>query len=366
MTRRNTSTSRRILRSAAGLAGPGRALRTLGLAVAVGIAGAGCSSKKADPAETKLWGRDLRSEETAARAKEPLDPQLLDVDDKIRARVLAMDFEEVVARAGFVEHKGVGKFELTTAGRTLAVVEDTTITHGLHGSFRVLQKDGDGEITRETVYNNGIFYARNGAGEMRVQGILKDQHLVVRDEAWQPLRVYTSYFGPRLGLVKVGASSVDGRSAAQYRFTLVPGPDLVTVAGIEGAKKPLSLKGDLWVDESTSVPIRAKLEGVLEIPSAKADGPSGKLELALDFTLKSVEGVEIKPESFVPTIKHHPADLDPLGFLDGGTRTSTVIGGKRPKTTKPPESLEASPTSLVPTATKAEDAPSTEKKKKTR
>lgn len=291
-----------------------------------------------DRESKRLWGRDRLAEETEKKAKEALDPYVLAENDEVRKRVLTMSFEEVVARMSFVEYKGVAKFDLMSGGNTLAIVEDTTIQHGLNGSFRVLQLDGDQQITRETIYDNSIFFVRNGGGEMRVQGIVKDQHLTVRDEAWQPLRVYTNYYGERLGLKKVGAATAEGRSAARYKFTLVPGPELVDVPG-QGAKKPVDLSGDLYVDEKSGVPIKASLRGTLEIPNKKGD-KSGRLELALDFGIHQIEGVEIKPKSFVPTIKRHPVDLEPLGFLDGGVRTSTVIGGKKPKMLRPPPSDE--------------------------
>jgi hypothetical protein len=309
---------------------------------------AGRSEK--DKQSRRLWGRDRLAQEVEVRAKETIDPYQLETDEKARRRVLAMDFEEVVARMGFVEYKGIGRFELSSHDKTIEVVEDTTIQHGLHGTFRVLQLDKDGDIAREVIYNNGILFVRNGGGDMRVQGIIKDQHLAVRDEAWQPLRTFTGYFGQRCGLKKVGSATAQGRNAAKYAFHLLPGPDLITLKGTDGAKKPVSLVGDLFVDEQTGIPIKANFKGVLEIPSAKGES-SGKLSLQLNYTLKATAGDEIKPKSFVPTIKRHPVDLEPLAFLDGGTQTSTVIGGKKPRMLRPPPSpdlgteIPASPTS---------------------
>lgn len=303
-----------------------------------------------------MWGRDRVASEVEKRAKETIDPYLLETDDALRRRVLTMDFEEVVARMGFVEYKGVAKFELATPAQALNVTEDTTIQHGLHGSFRVLQLDQDGDVSRETIYDNGVFFVRNGGGEMRVQGIIKDQHLTIRDEAWQPLRVFTSYFGPRAGLKKVGASNVNGRAAAKYTFSLLPGPDLITVKGMEGAKRPVSLSGELYADEATGVPIKVSLKGLLEIAGAAQKEAQGKLNLTLNYALKTIEGQEIKPKSFVPTIKRHPVDLAPLSFLDGGIATSTVIGGKKPKMVAPPPHPEL-PATLTTSAAKPASKP---------
>ncbi len=315
-----------------------------------------CSDNSAgmDKESRRLWGRDRLTEEAEKKAKETLDPYVLEEKEEVRKRVLTMSFEEVVARMGFVEYKGVARFELSNAGNTMKIVEDTTIEHGLGGSFRVLQLDGDGGITRETFYTNGIFFVRNGGGEMRVQGIIRDQHLIVRDEAWQPLRVYTNYFGDRLMLRKVGAATAAGRSTARYNFVLSPSGDLVEVPG-QGSKRPKELSGEIFVDEKTGVPIKGSLKGVLEVPSSKGDR-AGRLEISLDFSIRTVEGVELKPKSFVPTIRRHPVDLDPLAFLDGGTRTSTTIGGKKPKMLKPPVVPEG-PTKLTTSTITEETKP---------
>jgi hypothetical protein len=330
--------------------------RVIFLFLSIGVLGA-CSNDKPgiDREAKRLWGRDRLAEEVEKKAKETIDPYVLAENEDLRKRVLTMTFEEVVARIGFIEYKGVAKFDLASGGNSLSIVEDTAIQHGLHGSFRVLQKDGDGEITREIIYDNAVLFVRNGGGEMRVQGIIKDQHLTVRDEAWQPLRVYTNYYGPRLALKKVGAATAEGRSAARYKFALQPGADLVEVPG-QGAKRPIDLSGDLYVDEQTGVPLKVSLRGTLEVPSKKGD-KAGRLELALDFGIHQIEGVEIKPKSFVPTIRRHPVDLEPLAFLDGGVRTSTVIGGKKPKMLRPPPAPEG-PTKLsTSTVTATPEAP---------
>lgn len=332
----------------------------LAIASAAALGCAACSGSgesAADQANRRLWGRDSITAAAEQRAKEAIDPYVLDTDPVLRQRVLSMDFEELVQRLGHLEYKGVARFDLSAGEQKLGVVEDTTIQHGLHGSFRVLQLDGDGQLTRETIYNNGVFYVRNGGGEMRVQGIIKDQHLTIRDEAWQPLRVYTRYFGERLALTKVGSATTDGRNAARYKLGLGPGAELITVPDIEGAKKPLELSGELFLDEATGAPIKCKLEGLLEIPADKGKA-LGRLRVSLDFVVKTVPGEELKPKKFIPTIRRHPVDLAPLAFLDGGTRTSTIIGGKRPPA-RPPEDL--APAAPARTSTAGGKAP---KKKK--
>ncbi|MCB9655373.1 MAG: hypothetical protein H6729_14735, partial [Deltaproteobacteria bacterium] len=143
---------------------------------------------------------------------------------------------------------------------------------------------------------------------------------------WQPLRVYTRYFGESLRLEEAGTEVINERSAVRYRLALGEGAGPVEVAGSDGPKTPVSLSGTLWVDEKTGTPIKSSLEGVLDVPLKDAATPA-KLTLGLETSVALIEGVDIKPTEFEPTITRHPVDLDPLSFLKGGTRTSTVIGG---------------------------------------
>lgn len=276
----------------------------------------------------RLWGRDKATAEVEAKAAEKLDPQGLDVRPDLKNRVLGMGFREAVARLGFLEYQGKATFNLGRNKHELGVVEDTLIEHGLHGSYRVVQKDGDGSILRETVFTNGVYYVRNGPGKLRVQGVRQDEHTISAEQAFEPLATFTRYYGPRLGLSKVGTETVEGRSAVRYDLVLLQGSDLVEVAGMKGKKKPVKLKGSVYIDEATATPIKAKLSGQLAIPPPEGHETWGQLDLALDFVIRTSEGKEIKPGEFIPTITRHPVDLNPTAFLDGGTRTSTIIGGK--------------------------------------
>lgn len=316
-----------------------RAVRFVVLSLAAGLASCGgCDSGTEMSKEgVRIWGREKIAAEVMERAQTPIDAYLVGEQPNLTQRVLSMRYEEAVARLGFIRYEGTARFTLARNANQLDLVEKTTIEHGLHGSFRVLQKDKDDAISREVIYNGGVMYARNGPGAMRVQGLVETRHLELLDEAWQPLRVYTSYFGPRVGLRKEGAGSVEGRGAAKYAFELREGSEFVEVPGMKGKKKPLSLSGTLFVDEKTGAPLKASLRGKLEIPPAKADQKAGTLSLSLDFTIATIEGQEIKPKEFIPTIAHRPVDLDPLAFLDGGTRTSTVIGGSGASKAPPAE-----------------------------
>lgn len=294
----------------------------------------------------RLWGKDKLAQEVDAKAKEPIDAHALADRPDLRSRVLTMPFEEVVARLGFIEYAGSARFLLKRNGHTIDVPESTLVRHGLHGSFLVRQTDSDGAVTREIIYNNEVLYGRNGdKGKMRVLGASAGTHRKLREEAWQPLSVFTSYYGPRVGLRKAGGASVKGRSAVEYEILLLDGSPTIKVPGMKGVKKPISLTGKLYVDDTTGVPIKTELKGRLEIPDEKPSEGStpGVLDLSLSYEIKTVPGEEIKPKEWIPTIKRREVDLDPLAFLEGETRTSTVIGGKKKKDppARPPEPKEA-------------------------
>lgn len=320
------------------------------MALLLSVSLTGCGSCGGDSEMKKesqrVWGKDKLAQDVEAKAKEPIDAHALADRPDLRSRVLTMSYEEVVARMGFIEYTGSARFLLKRNGHTIDVPENSLIRHGLHGSFLVRQTDTDGDVTREIIYNNEVLYGRNGnKGKMRVLGAAAGTHRKIREEAWQPLSVFTSYYGPRVGLSKVGGATVNGRGAVEYELLLLDGSPTIKVPGMKGVKKPLSLKGKLYVDEATGVPIKTKLKGRLEIPDEKPTSGSspGILDLSLSYDIKTIEGKEIKPKEWIPTIKRREVDLDPLAFLEGKTRTSTVIGGgkKKDPPARPPEPKEA-------------------------
>jgi len=337
--------------------GPPTASHRLLFAPVLGALLAGCPANEENvSAKARIWGNEKVSTESEKLAAEKLDPRNL-ADRATLTRVLNMTFEEVVLRMGFVEYTGTAVIDVSRGGQNIRVTEESLIEQGLHGGFRVLQKDRRGEPTREGVHHNGIFFIRNGTGEMRVQGIVKDQHITMRQEAWAPLSTFTGYFGERVGAKATGGTSHEGRPAEGYDLVLLDGPELIK-AGKDKPKKPVLLKGKIKVDAETAVVLMAELTAKLDVPHDKGD--PGHVEATLRSSLKTVEGKEIKPGEFVPTIKRHPTDLDPLAFLSGDTRTSTVIGGPKKKAKTPPTKppADAKPADAKPADDKpAEAAP---------
>jgi len=294
-------------------------------------------------AKRRIWNNEPVVEDVKTRSAETIALDKLESDQAVRARVLGMKIDEVTARFGFFEYTGKARIVVAGGKRKIDVTEDTTITQGLHGSFTVRQKNERGEPMRELVYNNGMMFIKNGTGVMRAQGVVKDQHIRVRDEAWEPLSVFTRYFGPRVGLKKVGTATFMQRDVVDYQMVLLDGPELIEGKDGDKAKKPLSLKGQLLIDVKTAVVLRAKITGKLEVPEAKVptsttakrknskpkQRKAGTIRVYLTSKIKPIKGEEQRPKKFVDAIQRHPTDLNPLAFMKGDIRTSTVIGGKK-------------------------------------
>lgn len=306
---------------------PGTAL-TLALLAAPACGGCDDSEEAILSESQRLWGREAEAARFEALAEERLDARALDRDAALRRRVLDMPFREVVARLGFVRSESTARFTLERNGHRIEVDEDTRIESGLHGGWRVVQRDRDGALTRERVYANGLYYVRNGPGALRAQGVADRPGELTLEEAFQPLSAFTGWFGDQLDLQPAEDAVRGDRRALRYRFALGPEGGLVEDPRRPGRRvRPERLAGLLWVDAETAAPLAAELTGTLAVEPPPNSPHWGRLEVALELRITPIPGAPIAPGESVPPIVHRSVELDPLGFLEGETRTSTVIGG---------------------------------------
>ncbi|MBI4817108.1 MAG: hypothetical protein HY791_12675 [Deltaproteobacteria bacterium] len=311
--------------------------------IATALLASACKQREENErARQLIWGRDIPPTELEKKSKEKIDTNELDRSDAVARRVLDMSFGEIVGRLGFVEYRGVAELNIGVEPRKLGFSEETLIEHGLHGSMHVLQLGRNKTPLREMYYSGGVIFVSNEGGKLRAQGIaaIDLQHVKMREEVFEPLRTFTAFFGKRLALIREGEANASGRAAVKYSFALRKGDELVAY-GHDTPKRPKKLSGTLLVDEATGAPLEAKLQGELEVPNPKKpDATPGLITLSLNFTIKVVEGRELTPKEYIPAIERHPTDLEPLAFLEGRTRTATVIGGPRPAPAAPEEEDE--------------------------
>lgn len=301
------------------------------LLLAASLSGCGSCADggRATEAEgARVWGRDKIRADVAARAGEPIDARSLN-DPELRRRVLGMSLEEIGARIGALTYSGQSRFWVERRGNHIEIYEDTRIEMNTQGEWRVTQRDEDGRLMREKYAVHGLFYVRNGKGKLRTQGVADEPGGKTLSQAFSPLSHFTGWFGDRLDLVPDGSGLVEGRSVVGYRFRLGPGPDLIEDPNRPGKKlRPRKLSGRLQVDADTGAPLAVALRGRIDVAPPSEASQWGRLEVELDAKIGPRADTPIVVPESVPPIARRPVDLDPLGFLEGATRTSTVIGGR--------------------------------------
>ncbi|MBX2811878.1 MAG: hypothetical protein KTR25_08710 [Myxococcales bacterium] len=292
-----------------------------------------CNTHDVPPEENqRLWGESLRVNRLALRSKEDLRPEdLQNAPERIR-RILNMSIDEVVQRLGPMRYKGVARFSLSKDKERVKVFENTEIYPGRDGGWRVIQKNADDVITRESITVPGREFVRTGPGKLRLRSAGDLSTLAVRKEAFSPLSTFTAWYGRSLILTPKGAGRHNRRTAVVYALQTNPDAPAHFVPELQVSLQPRALRGQLVLDAATGAPVRAQFSGSLEVirSDSTPDDAPGHLELQFQMNMKSIPDRPIVVDNFVPPIAGRTLDLKPLGFLKKYTRTSTVIGGPRP------------------------------------
>lgn len=320
---------------------------------------ASCKGSANDRAKQRIFGRDAPTAEIARHAAEQLDPYGLADKRALADRVLGMPFEEVRARAELFCLESTASFEVARGARRLSVVEHATIEQGLAGAFHLRQDNGS-EPTREMYLLNDVLFVRAFGGQLRAQGAVDQVHVDAREEVWSTLKAYLGYYGHRLGLHKQLRTTRAGRGAARYTLSVLnAGSGKETVDQPDGPKLPRELGGEVLVDEALVIPLLVSLRGKVEMPIPRAgagarsgtgtETGAGLLTISLELSIADI-GVDqrIKVPSYVSTLRSRVTEVDPLGFLDGGTRTATVVRGRGASAPSPMPSTEPPPDFEMP------------------
>lgn len=290
-----------------------------------------------DPVDAAAKARIFSPEDpplAISAAAETLPPDEVATRPEIARRVLRMDAAEVVERIGPHVVSTKLAFEWTGAEGPIRLEESRTITAGpggVGGDFRVEMENSRNQGF-EVLRKDDQVYARNRYGRFRQR--LRDRGMAerVRSEVQGVMRDMDALFHSRLTLTPQGRTTVDGHPALKFAVSLAAeapklevGPALPELVEPKGGRDaltlrrlrfqeervPVSLKGEIAVDEATSVLLEAKLDGTLRVPKCEHQAAS-ELKIQLRTSMSSIGSKrDFKvPEDFLP-------DADkPAGIAD--------------------------------------------------
>ena len=117
-----------------------------------------------------------------------------------------------------------------------------------------LQRYRNDKLRAENRVIRGNAFARSGSGRFREAKDAELYRVEMRHSASFWGRALEPFLG-RVEATREETATVNGRPAQRYTLTLSPAPPR------ERGHQPLSLQGEMWIDEATATRIRAQLEG---------------------------------------------------------------------------------------------------------
>ena len=295
------------------------------LVAALTLSALGCQ----DPVDAAAKKRIFSPEDppkVVASAAEKLPPGNLASNPRVARRILGMDSAEVTERLGPYAYTATVSYEWTGAqGATNNKLSETRTFRsgpgGVSGDFHgVVENTRDQGM--EVMRVGGQVFARSRYGTFRQR--LRDRGMAERSRAelTGAIRDVDSLFQGRILLTPQGTVTYEGRTAWRYEVSLAPEGDtgltqvsLPPLADVKNGRDdttrrrmaffeqrvPKSLSGEVLVDASTSVVLKARLDGRIAVPANSAAG-AAELRMVLESALSGIgEDPRLKPpESFLP------------------------------------------------------------------
>ena len=297
------------------------------LAAAALVAAAGACK---DPVDAQAKKRIFSPEDppkVVASAAEKLKPEEVATNPRVARRILSMEAAEVTERLGPHSYKATVSYEWTGApgAANNKLTETRTFRAGpggVAGDFHgVLENNRDQGL--EVMRVGGQVFARSRYGSFRQR--LRDRGMAERSRAelTGAIRDVDALFQGRLHLASQGTVTYEGRTAWRYDVTLGPEGDDTGVtpparpalAESKGGRDdttrrrlaffehrtPQSLSGEVLVDATTSVVLKARLDGRIAVPANKSAG-AAEVRIVLESALSDI-GVDprlVPPENFLP------------------------------------------------------------------
>ena len=306
---------------------------------------AGCHDPRERAAKQRIFSPE-DSPKVVASAQEKLPPEQLGDEPRLAERVLGMGAAEMAERLGAHRFNAQVSFDWSTPSAAPVKLTETRLleadARGVNGDFHA-KVDNSEDVGLEVIRVDGAVYARNRFGKFRLRRRDRGMAERTREDVVAPLSELDALFDRRMKLVPQGTVTYEGRPALRYEVALataapkVPPPSLPALLAPKGgvdettrrrlaflaAKSPRSLKGEVLVDQATSVVLRASLDGRLEVPGQGSARPAA-LRVTLDEKVTRIG----QP----PQLKAPPGalpDVDkPLGIADALDRFGVPRGGK--------------------------------------
>ena len=334
------------------------------------LAGPGCTCGS-DPVDKAAKERIFSPEDppqVVSSAQEKLAPQDVATDPRVARRVLGMDAAEVTERLGAHRYTATVTTEwLGPDQQSVTLTETRTLRAGkggVAGDFHgVLENSRDQGL--EVLRVKGQVFARSRYGTFRERKRDRGMAERTRAELTGALRDVDALFRGRLQLAPQGTATVEGRTAWRYTVSLAPegtaapageatgelppllaprnGADATTQRRLRFYEKrvPRALEGEVFIDDATSVVLKARLDGRLVVPATEKEGPA-ELRLTVEQALTELgqePGLKV-PESFLPDVdkpKGIADALDRFGVPRGGADAGVAAPGAAPE---PPDDEE--------------------------
>jgi hypothetical protein len=299
----------------------------------------------ADPVDKAAKKRIFSPEDppqVISSAKEKLSPEAIAGDPRVARRILEMGAAEATERLGAHQYQAKVTFEWKAGNAVTSLTETRALkagSGGVSGDFF-----GHLENSREQGFEvlrvDGHVFAKDRYGKFRERKRDRGMAERTRDELYGALRDVSSLFDHRIELTPQSSISYEGRSAQRFEVSLakeatdaaaqrLPPAQLPRLGQDETSKRRQhffakhrlrSLSGEVLVDQETSVVLRARLEGKMDVPGNKE---TAMLNLTLSSSLDHIgQAPNLKvPQDYLPD-QDKPAGiaevLDRFGIPRGG------------------------------------------------
>lgn len=236
-------------------------------------------------------------------AQETLEPASLQQRPPMVERIFSISAREAAFRIGPHHQEVKARFSWSREGKTVGLSEDRKVIVEPGGDFHV-RIENDGGQGMEWIRVGGVSYSRSRHAKFRERRRDRGSSEHVLEDAYASLRTFHRVVHGAMKLSLSGSETIEGRRAHRYEVALgepwerkdedLPpvifpkgGPDEDTRLRLEALEKgkAVSLRGTLWVDEETAVPLKADLKSTVEVTGTQG---VSSLEFAVLLTVGTI------------------------------------------------------------------------------